>query len=246
MGDRPMRNYDDVMRELNNLPTNGISSGEWGKITKAQIRRWFSWNEQKRQFMVRCVRKNMEYDLTQCQKSVSSSYECPTIEIFRDSVTFTIDGKTIPVNNADDIARICIHYFVPIPLTTNRFPEPTEVNLDNNCKYFKDVMNFLRYYRIKYEVEYNLDTMIYFYDGSNEELVFVFNGTGLYRDGKLSENVIIEGGYTRTKTTELKTGQFLFDQLNLRGVIFGNPDGTPTAAIYEAISRLVCIVNALI
>jgi Holliday junction resolvase RusA-like endonuclease len=246
MDGRPMRNNDHVTRELNNLPTNGISSGEWGKITKAQIRRWFSWNEQKRQFMVRCVRKNMEYDLTQCQKSVSSSYECPTIEIFRESVTFTIDGQKITVNNADDIARIYIEHFVPIPITTNSFLKPKEVDLDNNCKYFKDVMNFLLYYRIKYEVEYNLDTMIYFYDRSNKELVFVFNGTGPYRDGKLSENVITEGGYLRTKTTELTTGQFLLKELQARGVIFGNPGGQATGAIYEAISRLVRIVNALI
>jgi hypothetical protein len=246
MGDRLMRNYDDVMRELNNLPTNEISSGEWGKITKAQIRRWFSWNEQKRQFMVRCVRKTTKCDPTQCQISVSSSYECPAIEIFRESVTFTIDGQKITVNNADDIARLCIEHFVPIPITTNRFLEPTKVNLDNNCKYFNDVMNFLRYYRIKYEVEYDLDTMIYFYDRSNKELVFVFNGTGQYRDGKLSENVITEGGYLRTKTTELTTGQFLLKELQARGVIFGNPGGQATGAIYEAIARLVRIVDTLI
>jgi len=246
MGDRPMWNYNHVMRELNNLPTNEISSGEWGEITKAQIRRWFCWKEDKRQFMVRCVRKTMTYDTTKCQIPVSSSYECPTIEIFRESVTFTIDDTTIPVNNADNIARLCIGYFVPIPITTNRFLEPKEVNLDNDCKYFKDVMNFLLFYRIKYEVEYDLVTMIYFYDGSNKELVFLFNGIGSYRDGKLSENVIIEGGYTQTKSTELTTGQFLLEQLKSRGVIFRNPDGTPMGAINEAIARLVRIVNALI
>jgi hypothetical protein len=246
MGDRPMWNYNHVMRELNNLPTNEISSGEWGEITKAQIRRWFCWKEDKRQFMVRCVRKTAKYDSTQCQISVSSSYECPTINIVNNSVTFTIDGQTNPVNNADDIARLCIGYFVPIPITTNRFLEPKEVNLDNDCKYFNDVMNFLRYYRIKYEVEYDLVSMIYFYDGRNKELVFVFNGTGLYRDGKLSENVITDGGYTQTKSTELTTGQFLLEQLKSRGVRFGNTDSRPMGAINEAIARLVRIVNALI
>jgi hypothetical protein len=229
---------NDIMNALLTLPTHDISREKWGKITEAQIRRWFFWKDGNRECRVSCVPADLGKDSSDWQLYLSEEKLASIKVPLKNPAVFNLNGSDTELSSADDVVSACNQYLVPKPSTSTLLllQKASPVDLNSSCNTFQRITNFLKYYGVVHEIPYFTSDMIYVKDVKDENgrelLIFPF----------------MNGGFNPIQAhigrDDFITGQQLRDLLDKYKVTIHNPQAT--GAIYEAISRLARIVNALI
>jgi hypothetical protein len=227
-----------IMDALLTLPIHDISKEKWGNITEAQIRRWFFWKDGNRECRVSCVPRYLDKDSSDWELYVSEEKLALIKVPWNQPATFNVDGICTELSSADDVVSACNRYLVPKPSTSTLLllQKASPVDLNSSCNTFQRITNFLKYYGVVHEIPYFTSDMIYVKDVKDE------NGKELLIHPFMNSSFnSIQAHIGRRDFT---TAQELKDLLGRYNVTIHNPQAT--GAIYEAIARLVRIVDTLI
>jgi hypothetical protein len=152
---------DDIWKAIMTLPRHNISREKWGGVTEIELKNWFRWSVDDNRFYVSCAAEN-------------PPNQPVWIRVLDDGAWFQLRDLRLPMKLPDDVVRCCNDYLKPedmVPYYAPKvIPPILKVDLAADCQSFEAIENFLRFYKIHYNVPTSGRDLIYVYNNDGRRL----------------------------------------------------------------------------